>query len=453
MFDREYLTALFGGSEFPNGEFMIDYLEEIMSFQRLYMEVMSDIRSENMFTFPVSTISLVRSNGEFADKEFAEWAIKHNMKWSDSNLFIDDSVSSLSNCCFDGSQKCLTKSSDGVNYTTFENLYDAAYKDTKRNFTVFHNGSWVKGKIIRLPGRKMYKITTANNKEMILTDNHINVTLNGDKQTSALKTDDYILFNTKELQPVHEVDDDLTYEQGYLIGMYLGGGSMQDEDNSYTTTVNFSLNEVKYNNSLDLIQSAVGENVEIKLGKIYNNVYPVMIRDDKVVKFIRRFVSGKYSFEKHLNPDCILQSVAFRKGILDGYYLTDGGNNNRIYTTSTALVDDVELLCTSLGLQTVINMSDRTGEDAVIIRGESFNRNYPVYCIRWYEKYRRKQKEVYKWKNNSIYFKIKSIEEMSEIPTYVYCFEMENSEEPYFTLPNGIITHNCRLKSNIEDLG
>lgn len=99
VFDREYLSALFGGAKFPNGECMIDYIEEIMDFQKLYMEVMSDIRSENMFTFPVSTISLVRKDGKFADEDFAEWAIKHNMTWSDSNLFIDDSVSSLSNCC------------------------------------------------------------------------------------------------------------------------------------------------------------------------------------------------------------------------------------------------------------------------------------------------------------------------------------------------------------------
>lgn len=99
VFDREYLSALFGGAKFPNGEYMIDYIEEIMDFQKLYMEVMSDIRSENMFTFPVSTISLVRKDGKFVDEEFAEWAIRHNMTWSDSNLFIDDSVSSLSNCC------------------------------------------------------------------------------------------------------------------------------------------------------------------------------------------------------------------------------------------------------------------------------------------------------------------------------------------------------------------
>lgn len=99
VFDREYLMALFGGAEFPNGEFMIDHIKGIMKFQKLYMKVMSDIRLENVFTFPVSTISLIRKNGEFLDKEFAEWAIKHNMKWSDSNFFIDDNVSSLSNCC------------------------------------------------------------------------------------------------------------------------------------------------------------------------------------------------------------------------------------------------------------------------------------------------------------------------------------------------------------------
>ena len=99
VFDRAYFEALFGGSTFPDGSYMIDYEEDIIQFQKWYMEVMSEIRSTNMFTFPVSTISLLRKDGKFADEEFAEWGIRHNMKWSDSNLFIDDSVTSLSNCC------------------------------------------------------------------------------------------------------------------------------------------------------------------------------------------------------------------------------------------------------------------------------------------------------------------------------------------------------------------
>ena len=107
VFDRPYFEALFGGSTFPDGTFMIDYEDDIIEFQTWYMEVMSDIRSANMFTFPVSTISLLRKEGDFpldsleafVDPEFAEWALKHNMKWSDSNIFVDTSVNSLSNCC------------------------------------------------------------------------------------------------------------------------------------------------------------------------------------------------------------------------------------------------------------------------------------------------------------------------------------------------------------------
>ena len=164
----------------------------------------------------------------------------------------------------------------------------------------------------------------------------------------------------------------------------------------------FRSNEEKYSVALEKIQEAVGKNIKINLGKVYNNVYPVTIRDNDVASFIRSYVSGKYCFEKSLNMDCLLQSVEFRQGILDGYYLTDGGNSNRIYSTSKELIDNIETLCVSLGYSTIIDVSDRTGDDEVVIRGESFNRNYPVYCIRWYETYKRKQKDVHRWLNNSL---------------------------------------------------
>lgn len=99
VFDRPYLEALFGGAEFPDGSFMIDEIEGIMDFQKIYLETMSEIRSKNMMTFPVNTISLLKQNGKFVDEEFAKYAIKHNMKWNDSNIFADSNVNSLSNCC------------------------------------------------------------------------------------------------------------------------------------------------------------------------------------------------------------------------------------------------------------------------------------------------------------------------------------------------------------------
>lgn len=99
IFDHPYLEALFGGAIFPDGKFMIDEIEGIMNFQWMFLEEMSNIRNQNMFTFPVNTISLLRKEGKFVDEDFAKKAIKHNMKWSDSNIFADSSVNSLANCC------------------------------------------------------------------------------------------------------------------------------------------------------------------------------------------------------------------------------------------------------------------------------------------------------------------------------------------------------------------
>lgn len=99
IFDHPYYEALFGGATFPDGSFMIDAEEDVIAFEKLFMETMSEIRSHNMMTFPVNSISLLRKDGKFVDEDFAKWACEHNMKWSDSNLFVDSSVNSLSNCC------------------------------------------------------------------------------------------------------------------------------------------------------------------------------------------------------------------------------------------------------------------------------------------------------------------------------------------------------------------
>ncbi len=99
IYDHPYFEALFGGTVFPDGTYAIDYEDEIIEFQKWYLEVMADIRKQTMFTFPVNTISLLRGDGKFVDEEFAKWAIQHNMIWADSNLFIDTSVNSLSQCC------------------------------------------------------------------------------------------------------------------------------------------------------------------------------------------------------------------------------------------------------------------------------------------------------------------------------------------------------------------
>ena len=99
IFDHPYMESLFGGMEFPDGTFAIDHIDEMVECQKVFMDVVSEIREQSMFTYPVLTYSLLYQGGKFADEPFARWCSDHNMKWSDSNFFVSDNVGVLSNCC------------------------------------------------------------------------------------------------------------------------------------------------------------------------------------------------------------------------------------------------------------------------------------------------------------------------------------------------------------------
>lgn len=442
VYDKFFLEKLAGDYIFPDGS--TPDIEIVQRLQELYLDIMNEEMRRTPLTFPVTTACFsVDKDRNIQDEEFLDMIARKNQEWGFINMYCGDS-STLSSCCFDGRQMTLSKSSDGVNYMSFEDLYNAPYNKTRRNFTIFHNGSWAQGKLIRFPARQIYKITTANNKELYVTDNHIHPTIDGNKTTDQLTTDDWLMFNGRSLDSFPEQDKGFSYEDGFLVGMYLGDGSMEMKESATIPTVHLSLNKEKYETFEKVMHNS---GIDYVLHAEYNNVYPVAITSWEVHDFIREYVSGNYCYEKELNMNCLLQSQKFRQGILDGYYLTDGGNSNRIYTTSKKLAYQIECLMTSLGLCSTIDTSDRRDEE-VVIRGESFKRNFVLYCVRWYSpKNKRSMKDIYRIHNNSIYFKIKNIEKIDSDGKYVYCFEMKSKDEPYFTLPNGVITHNCRLRS------
>ncbi|MCL2313038.1 MAG: anaerobic ribonucleoside-triphosphate reductase, partial [Firmicutes bacterium] len=99
IMDRNYLTELFGDRMFPDGEYIIDHIDGIIEHQKIFMQVISEIREKTMMTFPVLTFSLLFQNGKFVDQEFARWCNRHNMKWFDSNFYVGDDVTKLSSCC------------------------------------------------------------------------------------------------------------------------------------------------------------------------------------------------------------------------------------------------------------------------------------------------------------------------------------------------------------------
>jgi ribonucleoside-triphosphate reductase len=57
IFDRRYIESIFGGVEFPDGTLAIEHVEDLINAQKVFMEVVSETREINMFTYPVKVIA------------------------------------------------------------------------------------------------------------------------------------------------------------------------------------------------------------------------------------------------------------------------------------------------------------------------------------------------------------------------------------------------------------
>lgn len=99
IYDRTYCYEMFGGFVYPDGKMFVDYVEEFIEFQKSFMNKLSEMRKDNVFTFPVLTYCLVYRDGKFEDEDFARWASKHNMKWADSNFLLSPDTTTAASCC------------------------------------------------------------------------------------------------------------------------------------------------------------------------------------------------------------------------------------------------------------------------------------------------------------------------------------------------------------------
>lgn len=443
IFDHEYLMALFGGAVFPDGKFMVDELDGIMKFQKLFLEEMSRTRAENMFTYPVNSISLLRKNGKFIDEDFAKWACKHNMKWGDSNFFVDDSVTSLSNCPLSGDTEIIIKEGDEWKRTTIQECFSEG--PLPKIITTLNNGQKISCKVNKFNIPIEYKVTLVNGATFKTTSNHLNYVYGkGVIPTEDLTTEDYLPYGRHGF----EESDHLAYEDGKIIGMFLGDGSYNSNN-----AIIFSLNRDSKADLIDFLYdeiapkygaTTVSEYDRISSISGKNSCVNVYVGSKALRGLIEEYVIGDSALTKELNMKALGNSKAFRQGILDGWKATDGGNNQRIYTSSLPLVKSMQSLLMSLGMVSTVTEDNREGR---------LGKN-TCYTFRYYQpnSKKMKQKDVYIKDNDYQWMKIKKIERISG-ENCSYCLEVVDNSKPAFALANGIITHNCRLKSNIDDLG
>lgn len=466
-FDRPYFESIFEDFVFPDGT--KPQYESVLWLQKKFMNWFNKERLRAILTFPVETVNLLDDGTDYVDKEFADFVAEMWSKGHSFFMYRSNSVDSLASCCYSKDTYVLIKDARGAYRVTFEDI--ESMKFDKNGYKIFNNGRWSKGKLVKLPNRQMYKVTLTNNKEMIVTDNHRNNVFGGMKLTKDLTTNDYLMVNSTPCDTYPEVNKHLTYEQGFAVGAFLGDGSFGSDitlanGDVHVFDTNFSLSENK-RWIIDILQKAVedcGLSASVRIGKMYNNVLPINVYSKEFASFIMEWTNwhrGVHAPDKEVNINCVLQSIDFREGIIDGWFATDGNvghkkksniyNSLRGYSTSKKLIDGIDTICNSLGYITSINIDDRRDEKAVF-RGIEYNKNYPVYCLLKYAKNKqsRLQRDVAIFRNNAYYYRIKSIEEY-DYDDYVYCFEMEDETDDTFTLANGIHNYNCRLRNELQD--
>lgn len=107
ILDRDHIIKFFGTSEYPDGEMIIDHLDNLLEFQRDFLNHVGEIRQEKWHTFPVLSASVIfdkdkypKTDG-FADKDTVEMVVRHNHEYgfNDVNIMMVDSATSLASCC------------------------------------------------------------------------------------------------------------------------------------------------------------------------------------------------------------------------------------------------------------------------------------------------------------------------------------------------------------------
>lgn len=96
-FDKPYFEGMYGHFVFPDGD--TPKWDSLNWLQKKFMKWFNAERLRCMLTFPVETVSLLYKDGEFQDKEWADFVAEEYAEGHSFFTYISDSVDSLSSCC------------------------------------------------------------------------------------------------------------------------------------------------------------------------------------------------------------------------------------------------------------------------------------------------------------------------------------------------------------------
>jgi len=432
--------VIIGGK--PQKETYGEFQEEMNMFIRAFYEgLMEGDAKGRPMTFPIPTVSITK---DFAWDDpsldplweaTAKYGVNYFSNFVQSDMKPEDARSM---CPLGGNEKVLIKSSRnrGLEYSGIRWVYEGHSK--QKSYWIYSDGKFVEGKFNKFENQEMIKVVLVNNHSIEMSKEHLNFVVEGERSKTRvlkgkeLKIGMYLPYSLKSYKG-EGGDRNL----GYFVGAYAGDGSL-DRD----TSVIFSLNKGQKNSVIKKLQ----EIAEKYFGAHFTitqssdtKLLTLKVHSKAAVGLCRDFVNGRER-EKYYASNLFKMSKEFRQGIIEGHYATDGGNRNRIYTSSPKMVETLNMLAATLGTTTSIYKDNRGGR-----LGNEAN-----FAVLFYQLNRQKLENIWFKKNKKLWVKIKSIEKIPN--TTAYCFEVKNNE-PLFTIgTTGVLTHNCRLRLDNREL-
>jgi len=423
-----------------------EFQEEMELFNEAFLEVMAEGDAKGrVFTFPIPTYNITKDfdwanpNLDVLWQVTAKYGVPYFSNFINSDMNPEDARSM---CPIGGNEKVLIKSNlirgRGLEYSTIKYIYEGNAKGDV--YEIYSDGKFVKGRFNKFAAQKMIKVTLENGHVLKMTEQHLNfVMLSPQSEIEELKGIElregmYLPYSLKAYEGSGGNKD-----MGYFVGAFAGDGSFDGE-----TSVVFSLSS-ENERKRELVREL------IRIGKKYfgasyttksyedSKLYTLKVHSRAAVGLCKDFVSGKER-DKCYRARLFNTGKEFRKAVIEGHYATDGGNRNRIYTSSPKMVETLNMLAASLGTTTSVYMDNREGRLGT----------QPNYAVLIYQLNREKYGNIWFKHDNKLWVEIKSIEPITD--NTAYCFEVE-SGEPMFTVgTTGILTHNCRLRIDNREL-
>lgn len=96
-YDKPYFESLFGNFYFPDGS-QPDW-SGLCWLQKRFMKWFNAERTKTMLTFPVETMALLSKDGDFIDKDMADFTAEMYSEGHSFFTYVSDNADSLSSCC------------------------------------------------------------------------------------------------------------------------------------------------------------------------------------------------------------------------------------------------------------------------------------------------------------------------------------------------------------------